>query len=120
MSSDPRVCYNSVVPHTDKLIKLIEAVNRQAFRWYNKIPKYDRISATMSLENWQTLKFRRESADIRMYSRIMSGKASIDPQRFTLNQCEHNTRMGGIRDTVNTDVKRFSYQHRIHKILNRI
>ena len=78
------------------------------------------VKVTCSLENWQTLIFRRESADIRMYSRIMSGKASIDPQRFTLNQCEHNTRMGGIRDTVNTDVKRFSYQHRIHKILNRI
>ena len=118
----PILEYATIVwsPHTDKLIKLIEAINRKAFRWCYKIPKYDRISATMSLENWQTLKFRRESADIRMYSRIMSGKASVDPQRFTLNQCVHDTRMGGIRDTVNTDVKRFSYQHRIHKILNRI
>ena len=80
-------------PHTDKLI---EAVNMKAFRWCYKIPKYDRISATMSLENWNTLKFRKESTDVCMYSRTMSGKAGIGPQRFNLIQCEHHTRMGGI------------------------
>lgn len=54
---------------------------------------------------WQTLRERRDSADIRLYFRIFTGKASVAADLVTPSKSpHHNTRVGIVKSTISTDV----------------
>ena len=105
-------------PHKVKNIKLIEAINRKAFRWANFKRKFDRISELMSQEGWQTLAERRQANDIKLYFKILSGSAAIDEEKVTTQQSSYQTRVGATHGQINTNVQRFSFKHRVHNMLN--
>ena len=115
----PILEYATIVwsPHKQKMIKLLEAVNRKAFRWCFKKRKYDFISQLMAEAEWHTLKSRRETTDMKMYHKIMSGSVNIDIDRFSLNQSSYNTRKGAYHHSIQTNVQRFSFKHRIFRKL---
>ena len=71
----PILEYATVVwsPHKQKLIKLLESINRKAFRWCHRKKKHDNISDLMRLNCWSTLIERRENFDMKMYHKITSG-----------------------------------------------
>ena len=105
-------------PHKVKHIKQIEGINRKAFRWVFNLKKRDHISDLMLSQGWDTLEERRKSADVKMYYRMLSGKAALDTNRFMLHfSKEHDTRHGAIKGTISTNVAKFSYRHRIHRYL---
>ena len=103
-------------PHKQKLIKLLEAINRKAFRWCHRKKKHDHISDLMIANCWSTLVDRRECFDMKMYHKIITGLVAVDPQRFSLHQSDtYNTRRGGIPTFINTNTQRFSFKHRIFR-----
>jgi hypothetical protein len=106
-------------PHIQKYIDILENVNRMAFRWtYNK-KKNDHISDLMSQENWPTLATRRESADINLYHRIMTDKARVEKSLLSCKtRSVHNTRVGAIADQIRTNAQKYSFKHRINRMLN--
>ena len=72
----------------------------------------------MLSQGWDTLEERRKSADVKMYYRMLSGKAALDTNRFMLHfSKEHDTRHGAIKGTISTNVAKFSCRHRIHRYL---
>ena len=50
--------------HLAKLKKVLENINRKAFRWCFNIKKYDHISGLMLLYDWPDLETRRANTDI--------------------------------------------------------
>ena len=106
-------------PYLSKHVNQLESINRKAFRWSYKKRKFDNISDLMYRVGWHPLSLRRECADLCMYSRIITGKAAIDENLIALHHSEHhNTRHGATKATINTEVQRNSYRHRIQKLLN--
>ena len=71
----------------------------------------------MAEAEWHTLKSRRETTDMKMYHKIMSGSVNIDIDRFSLNQSSYNTRKGAYHHSIQTNVQRFSFKHRIFRKL---
>ena len=114
----PILEYATVVwsPHKQKLIKLLESINRKAFRWCHRKKKHDNISDLMRLNCWSTLIERRENFDMKMYHKIISGLVAVDSERFSLHHsAAHNTRRGGIPSFINTNTQRFSFKHRVFR-----
>ena len=114
----PILEYATVVwsPHKQKLIKLLESINRKAFRWCHRKKKHDNISDLMRLNCWSTLIERRENFDMKMYHKIISGLVAVDSERFALHHsAAHNTRRGGIPSFINTNTQRFSFKHRVFR-----
>lgn len=107
-----RVCLRSM---ESKENQIFEVVNRKAFQWTYKI--YDNISDPMLKVNWPALGEQWASADINMYNRILSSKAAIPPDKFTLNRSAHYIRYGGTRALINTDTQNTRYKHCIQKLL---
>lgn len=105
-------------PHKLKDINNLEQINRKAFRWAYKYHKYDHISDSMLANGWQTLESRRNSFDIKLYMRIISNHAALDIDKFSLHHCNHDTRGGATVGIINTNVQKFSFKHRVHKLLN--
>ena len=105
-------------PHKIKYIKQLEGINRKAFRWVFRLKKRDHISDLMVNNYWETLEQRRIKADVKMCNRMLSGTAALDESRFTLHfSAAHNTRHGATKGTISTDVAKYSFRHRIHKLL---
>ena len=53
-----------------------------------------------------------------MYNRIMCGKAAPDIEKYSLHTSEsHNTGYGATKGCINTDTAKYSFEHRIHKLL---
>ena len=105
-------------PHKLKYIKQLEGINRKAFRWVFRLKKRDHISDLMVNNCWDTLEQRRINADVKMYHRMLSGTAALDESRFSLHfSASHNTRHGATKGTISTDVAKYSFRHRIHKLL---
>ena len=50
--------------HLAKLKKVLENINRKAFRWCFNIKKYDHISGLMLLYDWPDLETRRANINI--------------------------------------------------------
>lgn len=72
----------------------------------------------MTNYGWETLEQRRIIADTKMYDRMIAGKAAVDKSRFSLHiSDQHNTRHGATKGTISTDVAKYSFKHRIHKVL---
>ena len=46
-----------VTSYKQEMIKLLEAVNRKAFKWCFKIGKYDFLSQLLSEADWHNLKY---------------------------------------------------------------
>ena len=103
-------------PHLQKHIRLIENINRKAFRWAYSIKKFDSISSLMADFNWPVLELRRISSDLNMYARIVSGKAAVDREKILPHQSIYSTRNPGSIDFINTDVKKYSYPSRILRL----
>ena len=109
----------SWAPHKEKHIKLIEAINRKAFRWAFSKKKYDEISVHMIENIWPTLLERRRFADLNLYFKARSGNAKVDDDKIEIHHdSDYNTRTGGVRGIINTNVKRHYFQQRIHNYLN--
>ena len=105
----PREAYNIIV---------IEAINRKAFRWAYHKRRHNLISEPMSEANWQTL-IERRSVDLKHYFKITSGLASVHPDKVGLSQSyQHQTRIGAIRGTVNTETKRHAFKQHVRKYIN--
>ena len=105
-------------PYKQKHIRQLEGINRKAFRWVYNLKKYDHISDLMIARDWPTLSDRRINNDIKMYNRIMCGKAALDIEKYSLHTSEsHNTRYGATKGCINTDTAKYSFKHRIHKLL---
>ena len=108
-------------PHKQKHITQLEMINRKAFRWAYFKKKFDRISDDMCDLGWYTLAARRQRADLRLYARVITGRAAIDEELISTHQNPiHNTRTGSIHGRINTNVQKFSYRQRIYSLLNPI
>lgn len=108
-------------PYKLKLINFIENINRKAFRWSHNLRKFDHITDLMNKYNWPTLESRRTSSDINMFTRMLSGNAAVDIDRFSKHQSsQHDTRHGATVGQINTDTMKFSYKHRITKLSNKV
>lgn len=108
-------------PHLIKHIKLIEAINRKAFRWAFHLRKYDNISQKMMQVGWETLDTRRKNSDLNMFFKILSGpeSATTDIHKYTLSHSsQHDTRTGATRGIINTETKRHAFIQRVHRHLN--
>ena len=102
-------------PHLAKLKKVLENINRKAFRWCFNKKKHDRISDLMLLHDWSDLETRRANIDRRLFSRIIADDAAVDKNKFLPHHSEHNTRHGATRFHINTDVRKYSFQMRALK-----
>ena len=108
-------------PHKQKHITQLETINRKAFRWAYFKKKFDHISDDMCDLGWSTLAARRQRADLRLYARVITGRAAIDEELISTHQNPiHNTRTGSIHGTINTNVQKFSYRQRLYALLNPI
>ena len=105
-------------PYMAKDIKRLESINRKAFRWAYGLRKRDHISALMTAADWDTLEVRRQTADLKLYARILAGNTGIDEKKIQLRQSTHHTRRGAIKRTVNTEVQRNSFKMRVYRYLN--
>lgn len=103
-------------PHKQKCILLLENINRKAFRWVFGLKKYEEISDLMQAKDWPTLLDRRTNLDQSMLLRIISGRAAVDVDNFSLHfSTMHNTRHGAIRKCINTNTAKYAFYNRIHK-----
>lgn len=100
-------------PHLVKHIKLLESVNRKAFRWCYNLRKYDHISDLMVAFNWSSLEVRRFNSDLHMYARILNDQAIVNKNLFLPNRSCHNTRYGGAKGVTETNTKKYSFASRI-------
>ena len=70
--------------------------------------------------DWPSLSDRRTGINnhIKMYNRIMCGKAAPDIEKYALHTSEsHNTGYGATKGCINTDTAKYSFENRIHKLL---
>ena len=96
--------------HLAKLKKVLENINRKAFRWCFSIKKHDRISDLMLLCDWPDLETRRANIARLLLHRIIADDAAVDKTKFLPHHSEHNTRHGATSFHINTDVRKYSFQ----------
>lgn len=103
--------------HKNKLIVLLESINKKAFRWVYSFKNYENITLAMLEENWHPLAARRDFYDTKMLNRILSGKAAVDRESFLPHfSSAHNTRHGATKSGVNTNVAKLAFKHRMTSI----
>ena len=106
-------------PHLAKHVSSLEAINRRAFRWAFYKKRRDQISDLMFQMDWQILADRRKHTDLKMYFRIIEGSVAINSDKVSLSQSHsYHTRTGAIHGSINTEVKRNTFQQRIYRYLN--
>ena len=106
-------------PHLSKYKKLLESINRKAFRWCFCLRKYDHISDLMLEKDWPLLETRRANCDLKMRLWILSNKASVDSELFLPHQSVHETRFGGTRGHINTNCKKYCFPFRMQNIFQK-
>jgi hypothetical protein len=102
-------------PHLAKFKKILENINRKAFRWCYNRKKFDHISDLMLLHVWPDLETRRANIDRHLFNRIITDDAAVDRDKYLPYHSEHNTRHGATRHHINTDVRKYSFQMRALK-----
>ena len=107
----PILEYASVIwsPYKKREEKVVESVQRRAFRWAYRIRRRDPISGRMTQEGWDTLCSRRKNKDRAAMQSILLGNLAVDSCFKLTNSHSHNTRYGNVRRRHYTRQRKHSF-----------
>lgn len=110
----PCLEYASVVwsPHTNKNNKILENVQRKAYRWATGTRRTEHISGVMANKGWEELKLRRKRKDRHTWVKSEAGRLAINIKDHVDSNDTHNTRYGKIRKRFDTDLKKHFFFNR--------
>ena len=99
-------------PSAKKMIDALERVNRKAFRWAHGYRKFDRISAAMKHQDWETLEERRAAKDSATLQKINDGTLKVTLPHLR-NLHHHDTRLHSTRESMKTTTKQSFFFNRM-------
>ena len=93
-------------PSKVKDIKIVENVQRKAYRWATNTSRSEQISGAMVVKGWEELAHRRTRSDNKIIAKCTSGRMAVNINDYIDKNTAHDTRNGKIRRTFKTDIKK--------------